>query len=308
MYLKHFGLEELPFSLTPNTQFFCELPSHHDALKALLFSIEHGEGFIKLIGEVGLGKTLLCRKILDCLAQPDIVTAYIPNPDLTPQELRLAFAREIGLHLDSATDQHQLQQKLTEQLIVIKQQEKRVVILIDEAQAMPDQTLETLRLLTNLETESDKLLQVILLAQPELDQRLEKSHLRQLQQRITFAHQLRHLNLEETQAYVVHRLYTAGYRTGSPLFSKKAMKLLYRYSQGVPRAINILAHKALLVTYGLGAHTINARAVAAAISDSSGVVKSLNTPPVRNRYYWLAGIVLVMIVMALISYDLLIHT
>lgn len=268
MYLTHFGLQEAPFSLTPNTGFYYGLPPHEEALQVLNWALAQGEGFIKVTGEVGTGKTLLCRKLLSELgseARP-VRLAWLPNPHLTPAELRIALALELGL---AVRDQSELDltDRIHRHLISLHQQGSRVVVLIDEAQALPDETLEAIRLFGNLETESSKLLQIVLFGQPELDARLAKPHLRQLRQRIGFSYCLRPLRFDETRAYLEHRLQVSRYR-GAPLFAGRAMRLLWRASRGIPRLINILAQKCLMLAYGQGVRQIDSRLVRLAIRDT----------------------------------------
>ena len=272
MYQDFFQFQTLPFSLTPNPNFFCQLKGHQDALNTLQFCITSGEGFIKIIGEVGSGKTLLCRKLMESLDEK-YITAYIPNPDLSPIEIRRAVARELGLDPANLPDQHELLTTIYQYLISLHAAGKRVILLIDEAQALTDEGLETVRLLTNLETEHTKLLQVVLFAQPELDERLNKSHLRQLKQRITFSYRLPLMNREDLDMYLYHRLAVAGYSQGH-LFTRKARNMLYKASQGVPRIVNVLSHKALLVAYGRGLKQIDHSAVRIAVEDTSSAYKS----------------------------------
>lgn len=274
MYQEFFKLTTLPFTLTPNPQFFCQLKGHEEALKTLQFCIHSGEGFIKIVGEVGSGKTLLCRKLLEKLSD-EYVTAYIPNPDLTPVELRKAFARELGLDPTQSHDQHELLTVIYQHLIHLSSQHKKVILLIDEAQALSDESLETLRLLTNLETENNKLLQVVLFGQPELNERLNKAHLRQLKQRISFSYTLPLLNRKELDVYLNHRLAVAGH-THNTLFTKRARNLLYKASQGIPRMVNILAHKALLVSYGRGQNEIDHYSMRMAVYDTEAVQMKRN--------------------------------
>ncbi|WP_429179278.1 ExeA family protein [Aeromonas salmonicida] len=268
MYLNHFGLQEAPFGLTPNTGFYYGLPPHEEALQVLNWALAQGEGFIKVTGEVGTGKTLLCRKLLSELgseAHP-VRLAWLPNPHLTPAELRTALALELGLSVREGAELD-LTDRIHRHLISLHQQGSRVVVLIDEAQALPDETLEAIRLFGNLETESNKLLQIVLFGQPELDARLAKPHLRQLRQRIGFSYCLRPLRFDETRAYLEHRLQISGYR-GAPLFAGYAMRLLWRASRGIPRLINILAQKCLMLAYGQGARQIDSRLVRLAIRDT----------------------------------------
>ncbi len=266
MYLEYFKFKELPFTITPNIGFFCHLKGHQEALNTVLFSLRSGEGFIKIIGEVGSGKTLLCRKLLDSL-DGDFVTAYIPNPDLNPIELRKALARELGIDPRSLQDQHELLTYINDRLLSLHADGKHIVLLIDEAQAIPPESLETLRLLTNLETETTKLLQVVLFGQPELDERLDQPSFRQLKQRISFSYYLPLMNRDDLDSYLFHRLATAGYTFGA-LFSDRARNILFKASQGVPRIVNILCHKALLVAYGRGEDRVSTQAMKLAIKDT----------------------------------------
>jgi MSHA biogenesis protein MshM len=266
IYLSHFGLREPPFGITPDTSFFYACTSIQEALNTLLVAVANGEGFIKITGEVGTGKTLLCRKFLSSLDKA-WVSAYIPNPSLDPQSLLLALSEELGIRLEESLDQHRLIKSLTLTLLNLARQGKRVVVCMDEVQAMPIETLETLRLLTNLETEKRKLVQVILFGQPELDNRLAQDSVRQLRQRITFQHRMGFLTLKETGDYLAHRLAVAGHH-GTPLFTNAAVRKLRAASGGTPRLINILANKAMMLAFGEGSGKVCWRHVRAAISDT----------------------------------------
>jgi len=266
MYLEHFGLSTQPFGITPDTGFYFESPSHQEALNVLLVALRGGAGFLKLTGEVGTGKTLLCRRLLDLL-EGEFVTAYIPNPLLTPAALRMALAEELGIRCARNLGQHRLLKLITERLVELNADGRRVVLLLDEAQALPDDTLEALRLLTNLETGKDKLLLVVLFGQPELDDRLSQPRFRQLRQRILFAHRLRPLSAVECGAYLQHRLAVAD-GGGRRLFDAGALKRLARASRGIPRLLNILAHKALMAAFGRGLAQAGWREVRAAIADT----------------------------------------
>lgn len=292
MYLEHFALRELPFSITPDTSFFFNNSGHKQAMNVLLVALRSGEGFIKITGEVGTGKTLLCRRLLNLLsADKEFVTAYIPNPYLTPSALTLALAEELGIHCPRNLGQHRTLKLITDKLIALNAEGKRVVLLIDEAQAMPEQSLEALRLLTNLETEKYKLLQIVLFGQPELDVILAKPSIRQLRQRIAFSYNLPFMDREGVQAYLAHRLLVAGYG-GSPMFVEKAIDSLYRASRGVPRLLNILAHKSLMAAYGQGARTVQLQHVSAAIADTEDVHSQ--KPALKNRIkYVFAGLVVI---------------
>lgn len=281
MYLQHFGLRELPFSLTPNTQFFLNMASYHKAYNMLMVSLANAEGFIKIVGEVGTGKTMLCRKVLNTLEEDKeaYVTAYIPNPVLSPKGLFLAFAEELNIEIDQDVGHHRLLKAITEKLVDYSANNKQVVLFIDEAHAMPEQTLEALRLLTNIETEQVKLFQVVLFAQPELDISLSQPSLRQLRQRITFSFEIEALDREGVERYVVHRVATAGYN-GPFLFSKRALDYLFRASDGIPRVINILCHKALMVAFGKGERTVQVDHIKSAAEDTEGVeIPSFNFRP-----------------------------
>ncbi|PWF62184.1 AAA family ATPase [Shewanella sp. BC20] len=266
MYLKHFGLSQTPFSLTPNTGFFFGLSPHVEALQVLQTALQTGEGFIKVTGEVGTGKTLICRKLINELPQ-GFHCAYLPNPYLTPAELRWAVANELGLKYTSEIDQQQLTGLIQQQLLALSAHGHAIVLVLDEAQALPDESLEALRLFTNLETESRKLLQVVLFGQPELDERLKRQAFRQLRQRITFSYSLRPLTWDETDAYIRYRLAVAGY-AGQALFGPKLTRKIAEASRGIPRLINILAHKALMLSFGEGATQVQMAHIKGAIQDT----------------------------------------
>ena len=266
MYLQHFQLNEPPFTLTPDTGFFFNHGSHQEALSVLLVALSGGDGFIKVTGEVGTGKTLLCRQLLRLL-DGAAVTAYIPNPFLNPTALRMALAEELGIRFPRNIGQHRLLQLINARLLKINADGKRVVLLLDEAQAMPDESLEALRLLTNLETEKRKLLQVVLVGQPELDTRLAQKKLRQLKQRIVFSYQLRPLDRHALGDYVEHRLQIAGYR-GPELYDRRAIRQLHRASRGIPRLVNVLCHKSLMAAYGCGALRVDRRHLIRAAHDT----------------------------------------
>lgn len=300
MYLEHFGIKELPFTLTPNTHFFCNLPAYQSAFNVLLFSLRSGECLIKIMGEVGSGKTMLCRKLMNTL-DPCFVVAYIPNPDLSPIGLRMAVARELGLEMTEDMSDHRVLELITEHLIQLRRQGKHVVLLIDEAQALSDESLEALRLLTNIETESQKLLQIVLFAQPELDQRLDTHKFRQLKQRITFSHSLKLLDRKELEAYLCHRLMTAGHTNAYTLFTRKSCDLLYKFSAGTPRLINILCHKAMLVAFGRGDETVDHRSMEEAIRDSD-VISTANTMESARGGMLTLGLSLAIIVLFLIYF------
>lgn len=271
MYESHFGLQEAPFALTPNTRYFLKSKGHSDALELLLVALREREGFIKITGEVGTGKTLLCRLLLNALAT-EMTTAYLPNPSLSPENLYEAVADELGVTVDSQNNTHRVLKSLSHRLIDLAADGQQVVLVIDEAQAMPEATIEALRLLTNLETENTRLLQVVLFGQPELDVMLNQPSLRQLKQRITFQYRLAPLDKASVSQYLRHRLAQAGYN-GQELFAPAALRLITRASGGIPRLLNILAHKSLLAAWGRGEHQVGRRHVLQAIEDTESAAR-----------------------------------
>ncbi len=267
MYLSHFGLKAFPFGLTPDTSFFFPGAGTQAALNTLLVALDSGEGLIKIVGEVGSGKTLLCRYLLNHLDAGNWATAYIPNPHLTPAALNQALLAELGGDIKRSLT-HGLTKALETRVLALAQAGRRAVALIDEAQAIPLETLEALRLITNLETEKRKLLQIVLFGQPELDTRLSDPSVRQIKSRIAFHDQLAPLSSLETPAYLMHRTGLAG--ASQSLFQAAAAKKLHHASRGAPRLLNILAHKALMLAYGEGVNQVAPRHVRLAGRDTPG--------------------------------------
>jgi MSHA biogenesis protein MshM len=286
MYRAHFGLNTTPFALTPDTAFAFSSRAQREALDTLVLAIDGGEGFIKITGEVGTGKTLLCRRFLahagseDADAAGRYRTAYVPNPCLSPRTLLLAITRELKIRIANVNSDSEILLALNRALLRLAARGSKVVVCLDEAQAMPIETLEALRLLSNLETEERKLVQVILFGQPELDQKLARHDLRQLRTRIAFHYQLSALSSAETEVYLAHRLRVAGHR-GSALFPADVARAIHAYAQGVPRLVNIIAHKSLLLAYGQGCARVTLRQARAAAKD---------TPQARSGG-WLARLV-----------------
>ncbi len=265
MYLDHFGLAEMPFGITPDTSFTFVSQAHQEALATLLLALETGEGFVKVTGEVGTGKTLLARTLLEAL-QGRAVTAYVPNPNLTARELLRVLASELSLEFNRRAATRDLYEAVEAALLMHAQAGRRVVLVIDEAQALPQPTLEGLRLLSNLETGKRKLLQVAFFGQPELDDRLAQPACRSLASRIAFAAQLGALDGADFERYLHHRLRIAGWR-GPPLFTRPAAWLLGWASRGIPRRANILAHKGLMLAYGGGHYRVGLREAWTALRD-----------------------------------------
>ena len=265
MYLQHFKLTELPFSITPDTSFFMNRAGYQDALNVLTIALRSGEGFVKVTGEVGVGKTILCRKLMKSVSN-EFVIAYIHNPYIKPESLLFAIADSLSVKYKSNISQHLLMKLITKALINVHRSGKKVLVCLDEVQAMPVQTLESLRLLTNLETEKRKLIQVVLFGQPELDMLLTQPSVRQLKQRITFSYRLLPLNKVAMYSYIKHRLQVAGL-TEDQLFTRRACEAIYKHSNGIPRLINILCHKALICAYGEGKNKISHKHINVAAQD-----------------------------------------
>jgi MSHA biogenesis protein MshM len=286
MYENHFGLTKRPFSLSPDTGLFVNLTDHDQCFSLLVHVLDSGEGFLKVVGDVGTGKTILCRKLLRYLEtqkQQSFHSVYIPNPMLSPIGLYRAVGQELGLSTEQQKDNDALQSHITERILSLAVSNKSVVIVVDEAQSLPAQTLEALRLITNLETEEKKLVQVILFGQTELDSLLNQDRFRQLRQRITFSHYLKPMSADETKQYIEFRLAQSGYN-GPSLFNAKALKFLYKTSAGVPRMINVLAHKSLMAAFADRAPIVDEIHIKRAAKDDQVNVQSFNFAP------WLAAV------------------
>ena len=265
LYLEHFGLREPPFRITPHTDFFFTGANRGPTLDALIYAITQDEGIVKVTGEVGSGKTMLCRMLLERLPA-DVESLYLANPSLSRSEILGAIADELGIPADGKTT-HSMIRTLQDALVERYAAGKRVVILIDEAHAMPAESLEEIRLLSNLESKATKLLQIALFAQPELDDRLAANDMRQLRERITQHFNLAPLKVGEVGGYIDFRLRAAGYR-GPNLFTARAIDQITRISEGLSRRINILADKALLAAYSGGAHQVDMAEVRIAAQDA----------------------------------------
>lgn len=265
LYLEHFGLREPPFRITPHTDFFFDGADRGATLEALLYAIQHEEGIVKVVGEVGSGKTLLCRVLIERLPR-HAETVYLANPSFSRDEILYAVAEELKIEFSRERAPIALR-ALQDRLIATYAEGRRTVILIDEAHAMPEETLEEVRLLSNLETSRHKLLQIVLFGQPELDEMLALPNLRQLKDRITHSFRMRPLAQQEVANYLSYRMRAAGYR-GPDVFAPDAVARIARASSGLTRRINILADKALLAAFSEGRHAVTAREARAAIADS----------------------------------------
>ncbi|NGZ84591.1 ExeA family protein [Duganella aceris] len=265
MYQSHFGLRETPFGITPNPAFFYSGNTRGDILDALIYAVGSGEGMIKVTGEVGTGKTMLCR-MLESRLPPHIDAIYLVNPNLNPLEVQYAIAAELGLETRGLrTDE--VQRLLHAELIAKHGAGRQVVLLVEEAQAMPLDTLEAIRLLTNLETARSKLLQIVLFGQPELDQHLELSSMRQLKERITHSFHVPAMEATLIGEFLDFRLRAAGH-AGPAIFTPAAAKLIAERSEGIVRRINILADKALLAAFAEDVAVVGARHARQAIAES----------------------------------------
>jgi type II secretory pathway predicted ATPase ExeA len=276
LYLEHFGLSEPPFRITPHTDFFFDGADRGATLEALIYAVLHDEGIVKLSGEVGSGKTMLCRVLMERLP-PHVATIYLATASLAREEILHAIADDLDLKLSPERRSLALRE-LQEHLIGLYGAGRRVVILIDEAHVMPDDTLEQVRLLSNLESNRHKLLQIVLFGQPELDDTLQKTALRQLRDRITHSFRMRPLAAHEVGKYLSFRMRAAGYR-GPEVFTPRAVSRLARGSGGLTRRINVLADKSLLAAFTENTHAITERHVRAAIADSEFAVARIRLRP-----------------------------
>lgn len=282
MYNQFFNFNQAPFSIAPNPAFLFQQEQYGKALAVLEYGLTYRGGFVLLTGEVGTGKTTLCRYMLNHIPQ-DVDLALVLNPQLNPLELMQVIAREFAIEVAPGAGVRELQDKFTEYLLAVYAAGRHAVLIIDEAQQLADDVLELIRLLTNLETDECKLLQIILLGQPELRARLEKYSLRQLNQRITARHHLLPLSRKQTGEYVKHRLALVGGDAG--LFTRAALRALYRASGGVPRLINVIADRALMGAYARDRHLIGAGMINKAAQEV--ITRPVSLKPRISRWNWL---------------------
>lgn len=290
MYAAYFGLSEQPFSISPNPRYLYMSQRHREAMAHLLYGIQEGGGFVQLTGEVGTGKTTLCRCLLEQLPE-NVNIALILNPQISENELLATLCDEIGVHYHADASAKQLLDALNDRLIETYAQGKRTVLVIDEAQLLTRTVLEQVRILTNLETTHQKLLQIILIGQPELVEILAREDLRQLSQRITARYHLDPMGKSETAEYIKHRLKVAGCQRD--VFSTSAIKRVYKFSEGIPRLINIICDRSMLGAYSRDRRTVNARIVSTAAQEVFG--NKVN----KNRWRWLPGIALVLVMLSI---------
>ena len=266
MYYTFFGLQQPPFRITPDTEFFFEGANRGSVLEALIYAIGQGEGIVKVTGEVGSGKTMLCRVLQQRLGDSvDIV--YLANPNVSPEDILHAIAFELQLPVKREASRLEVMHALQQYLVQRHAERRQVVVFVEESQGMPLATLEEIRLLSNLETDRSKLLQIVLFGQPELDENLRQTSIRQLRERITHSFYLSPLSVEEVGAYLAFRLHAAGYR-GPALFSRRVITYISKASGGLTRRVNIVADKALLAAFAESTHTISLKHVRIAVRDS----------------------------------------
>ena len=294
MYEDYFGLERPPFKITPDTSLFFEGGKRGDILAALVYAIHRGEGIIKVVGEVGSGKTMLCRMLQ--LKLPDTVEiVYIANPSVSPEDILFVIAHELSLQVSKGNSKHEVMHQLHDYLLQRHMENKQVVLFVEEAQGMPLDTLEEIRLLSNLETDQNKLLQIILFGQPELDQNLAQQNIRQLRERITHNFELDPLTQDEIHNYLNFRMRQVGY-TGPELIDRSVARKIEQHSGGLLRRINIIADKILLSAFAEGTHNLSAKHVTAAVNDSAFDEDSRRK---SGGLWWLGLIVAVALAFAL---------
>jgi len=269
MYLDYYDLREAPFSLTPDPRFLYLSERHREALEHLLYGIRERKGFVQITGEVGCGKTTLCRAALERLG-PEVRTALILNPVLSSAQLLRTILVELGLEPPGRTDRALYLEVLNRFLLEEVSAGRDVVLLIDEAQDLSPELLEQVRLLSNLETDRRKLLQIVLLGQPELLAMLDDPGLRQLRQRITVRYHLTPLSRAESELYLGWRLQVAGARNGRPSFTPRALKRIFRYSKGIPRLLNAVGDTTLLAGYVDGRDVLDLEHVRRAVRELEG--------------------------------------
>ena len=304
MYYNHFGLSQAPFKITPNTEFFFNGGNRGPILEALIYAITHGEGIIKVTGEVGSGKTMLCHMLPKRLP-PHVETVYIANPSVSPEEILHTIAFELQLGVDRGAPRLEVMQALHDFLLKRHAEGKRVVVFVEESQSMPLATLEEIRLLSNLETKNDKLLQIVLFGQPELDDNLRQPAIRPLRERITHSFRLEPLAPGEIREYLMFRMRAAGYR-GPDLFSGSVVGGIARASLGLTRRVNLIADKALLAAFSENTHTIRPKHVEAAVRDSEFSQQARRGAEPRS--WWGAALVAGGAALGVASYALLQYT
>src|SRR6266513_1186232 len=266
MYEQYYSLIEPPFSLTPDPKYFYRSESHHRAFELLQYAIQRREGFMVVYGEVGTGKTTLCRAVIDTI-EKNVYTALLLNPFLTETDLLKTVVNDFGVKAPEHASKQDLLNALNKFLISVLEKEGRAVLIIDEAQNIPLATLEQIRIISNLETHNAKLLQIVLVGQLELIDILSRSELRQLHQRVSIKCELTPLSFDELAQYIRHRLAIAGGGQSRIMFTPDGLKEIYRYSSGIPRLINLIADRSLLAGMALSTSTMDRRVVREAVEN-----------------------------------------
>jgi len=281
-YLEYFGLSEKPFGLTPDSHFYYESNTHREATEHLRFFLLQKEGFACIYGDVGTGKTVLSRLFLDSLDKNTYNTALILNPIMGDKEFLQAVLTELGIDYDNNSSKKDMFSRLEGFLLEEHKKGKETIIVIDEAQLITDETFEFIRILSNLETDKEKILHIIFFGQQELIERLKQPHLRYLSQRISVIYRLKALNLNEVNHYITHRLLKAGSK-GFVQFEDGALELIYETSKGYPRVINIICDRCLLYLYSKSERVVDRDAVRAVINDES-MSTLVDTPKKTKKY------------------------
>ncbi|MFB3100187.1 MAG: ExeA family protein, partial [Gammaproteobacteria bacterium] len=278
MYYEYFGLKQPPFKITPDTSLFFPGGNRGAILQALIYAVTQGEGIVKVVGEVGAGKTMLCR-MLEVELPENVEVVYLANPSLSPENILHAIAFELKLNVSEMDNRLKVMNELQNYLLDRHADNRQIVVFIEEAQGMPIATLEEIRLLSNLETTQNKLLQIVLFGQPELDEKISTREIRQLKERITYSFQLAPFKKDDIKDYLNSRMRTCGYRSDD-VFSASAVNSITKYSKGLIRRINILADKALLAAYAGNMHKVTASHVKIAARDSEFIKNRTTLAPV----------------------------
>ena len=304
MYLDYFGLKRPPFKITPDASMFYDGGARGNALDALIYAIINGEGIVKVVGEVGSGKTMLCR-MLELKLPPEVEIVYIANPNISAEHILHTIAIELDINVDESSSRLEVMHKLQQFLLERHKSGYQIVVFVEEAQGMPIETLEEIRLMSNLETDQDKLLQIVLFGQPELDDNLKQPEIRQLKERITHSFFLSPFTAEEVHKYLNFRMTVAGYH-GPDIFSPKIAKLICKHTGGLLRRINIVSDKVLLSAFAQQTHNLDKKHVMAAVEDSEFSTESSSKSPYK---YLIAGLaaslcaIMILIIIKLADFD-----
>lgn len=297
-YIKHFGLTERPFGLTPDPHFYFETETHREALSHLDFLLGQKEGFALIYGDVGLGKTTISRIFLSSLDGKTYNTALILNPIMDEGEFLRAILKELGIKTDNLT-RKELFDEFERFLLEEHKKGTETIVAIDEAQLLSHELLEFIRVLSNIETEKEKILRIILFAQPELFEKLKEPHMRYLAQRITITYRLKPFSERDVRHYIAYRLVKAGSK-GVPSFDKGAARLIYEASQGYPRLVNILSDRCMLALYAQSKTIVNGQIVSGILKEDNIALTSVtagrsSTKKYRIVFLSLAGIALILL-------------